>query len=363
MARGENVVVTHTTFLNANDETMQLIREGDYVLVIDEEVEVVRDFNSIQTTVDDRRQQVSQADIERLIRRQMIAIGSDFKVSWTDEDQPPDGKDYEVMRIAKLGRLYCARGKLLVTIYPPEIFSLFDNVFVLTYIFNGSTLDYYFQLFGLKYEMSSVQKSEDGYTIAEYSHDADLAFRKQFGELVHLCDKSSLNRRRMLSKTWFGNAKPDELKQLRNDIRTFFLGCPGLETQHAMWTCPADYEKKIAPQGFTRIRQLTATEKRLPKEKRDEIKSKTKCFVPSNSKATNIYRDRWALAYCFNLFRNPMISGFFEDSGIQIDGNLFSVSCLVQWICRSRIRDGLPIELYLPSSRMRDLLTDWMDVA
>lgn len=85
--------------------------------------------------------------------------------------------------------------------------SLFDDVYVLTYLFEGSTLDYYFQLFGLKSKMSSVQKSKDRYTITEYSHDADLAFRKQFRKLVHLCDKSSLNRRRMLSKTWFSNAK------------------------------------------------------------------------------------------------------------------------------------------------------------
>jgi hypothetical protein len=34
---------------------------------------------------------------------------------------------------------------------------------------------------------------------------------------------------------------------------------------------------------------------------------------------------------------------------------------MIQWIWRSAIRDGEEVYLYIPSKRMRTLLTDWMD--
>lgn len=34
---------------------------------------------------------------------------------------------------------------------------------------------------------------------------------------------------------------------------------------------------------------------------------------------------------------------------------------MIQWIWRSAIRNGEEISLYLPSKRMRDLLTEWIE--
>jgi len=41
---------------------------------------------------------------------------------------------------------------------------------------------------------------------------------------------------------------------------------------------------------------------------------------------------------------------------------MFATSELLQWIRRSAIRNGQIVNLYIPSSRMRKLLTAWLGV-
>ena len=83
-------------------------------------------------------------------------------------------------------------------------------------------------------------------------------------------------------------------------------------------------------------------------------------FCPCNARATNAYQDKYHLAYLINVYCNPIIQGWFRENGGEIDEERYALSQLLQWIWRSRIRKGEPIELYLPSERMRKLLQDWL---
>ena len=56
-----------------------------------------------------------------------------------------------------------------------------------------------------------------------------------------------------------------------------------------------------------------------------------------------------------------MIIRFFKDKNIEVDVDAWGLSELIQWIWRSRIRKGEEINLYIPSSRMRGLLKDWLE--
>lgn len=110
----------------------------------------------------------------------------------------------------------------------------------------------------------------------------------------------------------------------------------------------------------------------MPEQELKNLKRTVDCFVSCNSKATNIYRNRWALAYCYDMHPNPMIWDSFSDfndervakglAPIIVDKRAYAISCLIQWMCRSRIRDGKPISIYLPSDRMRKLFNDWVNV-
>ena len=362
LATGESIAVSHTTLLNSTPETLELLHEGGYVLITDEVLDVVSEFNDLHSVESSPRQSMSKKDIAMLIERGMIAIDSDCRVKWLCGEYGNDSKFAEVERLAKLGRLYCIRDMLLAAVFPPEMFSLFESVYVLTYMFEGSILKCFFDLFGVEYEKVSLERSESLYTVVPYSATADLAFRKKCKGLITIVDSERLNSNRKLSKNWYGKADDDAFKHLKNDMRTFF------SSYHAhscdiMWTCPKDYKNKLSGKGFTRKRNMTKEELQLPEKRREELRKSIDCFVPCNARATNIYRDRWALAYMCNMYYRPMlIDGMFTDRGIQVDENAYALSSLIQWMCRSRLRDGQPIVIYLPSERMRKLLMNWLDV-
>ena len=44
-----------------------------------------------------------------------------------------------------------------------------------------------------------------------------------------------------------------------------------------------------------------------------------------------------------------------------IEENKYALSYLIQWLFRSAIRDDKPINIYIPSRRMRELLISWLN--
>ena len=83
-------------------------------------------------------------------------------------------------------------------------------------------------------------------------------------------------------------------------------------------------------------------------------------WVPNTTRGTNKYRHCTHLFYLWDQNLNPRI-GEFLGADTQRHRDMYAVSELIQWVYRSRVRDGKPITLYMPSSRMRKLLQRWLD--
>ena len=347
-------------------------------MIIDEVLDVVTDFNKVQSVENASRQTITKEDIKFLLERDIISITHDRRVVWCGGEYGDDFKFSEVQRYARLGRLYCIDNKLLLALFPPEMFKCFKHVYIMTYLFRGSIFKYYLDLFGIKYETVSIAHEAEKYSLVNYNPRADMEFRMNCKKLITVCDNPAMNdyKSNALSKSWYDNSRNDEarLKKLKSNIHNFFRSyangakaCNG----DIMWTCFGDYENRVKGSGYTCVRIMSEQERALPQAERDELEKRLTCFVPCNAKATNIYRDRWALAYCVNMYFKPMIRRFFTDGNeerartgqdeIYPDENMYALSCLIQWIFRSRIRDGQPIYLYIPNKRMRELLFDWMD--
>lgn len=134
-----------------------------------------------------------------------------------------------------------------------------------------------------------------------------------------------------------------------------------------MWCCPKEHYKSLKGKGYTIVRRLNSEEKQLSKSEQKDIEKILECFVPLNARATNDYKDRSVLAYCYNFFANPYIKRYFENKNahdgtkIEVNQDYLALSCLIQWVWRSRIRDEKPIIIYIPSTRMRCLFVDWLD--
>ena len=128
-----------------------------------------------------------------------------------------------------------------------------------------------------------------------------------------------------------------------------------------MWTCYNSCKDKLKGKGYTTIRRITKSEKEhLNSKELKKLQEKLSCFVPCNSRATNVYADRYILAYMVNMYVNPR---YFENksTNIAVNEDYYALSCLIQWVFRSRIRTGQSIKIYIPSKRMRELLIAWLD--
>ena len=360
---GENIVLTHSTFTNANDQTIEYIKNSDYILILDETINTLEDFNNVCS---DATQRVKKADIKMLLECGFIVVDSYGKVSWSGNSYL-GSKFTDVERFAKNGTLLYLDGSMLVWEFPAHIFDLFSDVMVLTYLFNGSILKPYFQYHDIAWTLKSVECINKEYFLTDYKDNSEIIVRCR--SLIDVFDNTKANnyKNKSLSKNWY-HKNIAELKQLRNHLNNFFRNVKKAKAEDILWTCPKDYESYLKGAGYISVRRLTAEEKKLPDVEKEKLEKRLSCFLPCNAKATNDYKDRSVLAYCSNMFLNPFIKKYFERKAvkdniqIEVNEDLFALSCMLQWIWRSRIRDEKPISIYIPSMRMRKLFDDWLNL-
>ena len=367
LSEGADIAVTHSTFINATLETLSLIEQGEYTIFLDEAMDVIVDFNKVTSVERSPEQTANSKDIEILTEKGFIEIGDHGLVRWVGGDCQ-GSKFSEVERLARLNRLYCVNGSMLVCVFPPEIFRAFKQVYVMTYLTDGNLIKYYFDIFGLEYTVVNVTHDGIRYQIAEYNTEVEHAFRAKCRELIEVCDLPRLNagyKKTAFSKNWYGSAmgKGDVVRRLRTDLTYYFTRVAKAKAGNydILWTCPNEYRTKVQGKGYTCVRQMTSDEQKLKGKELKNVEKKLTCFAPLNTRATNDYKERWALAYCYDMHMHPMIKGFIYSFGLEVNEELFALSCLVQWIFRSRIRDGKKIMLYLPSPRMRKIFLRWLD--
>lgn len=341
LIENNSIAVTHKTFLNATEETIQAIRENDYILILDEVLDVIEEFNQITK---DRK--YSKKDIDFLLNKGVISVDEKCKVTWTGEQY--FGGDFvfgDIARLASSGHLYLARKSIFILIFPPEIFDAFKEVHVLTYMFEGSMLKAYFDMFNIPYEIEKIDDTE---------------FKRNCKKQVHIYEDKLNRKDRPLTKYWYTKATDEQITQLRNDMYNFFSNKIKVKAKQVMWTAPIAFKDKVQPKSYKQTRTLTKEEKRLPPTAVEKLKKQLSCFVSCNAKATNDFGDRSALAYCCNIYVNPMIRGLVNCLGGDIPNDEFSLVSFIQWLYRSRIRNGEPVEIFIPSDRTRELFTNWL---
>ena len=156
-----------------------------------------------------------------------------------------------------------------------------------------------------------------------------------------------------LSSTWFkvqSKTNPKIIQQLKRNLNNYFRNVLGAKSETILWTSFKDYKMKLRGKGYS---------KEFKAEQMKEVDN-AYGFLSCNSRATNKYSQCYNLAYCVNIYLHPAISQFFSQKGIRVNEELYGLSEMIQWIWRSRIRNGEKINIYIPSIRMRTLLEDWM---
>lgn len=337
----ENIAMTHALFTYATQQTYNLLRINEYIIIIDEVIQLV------DTTA------LSLKDYKILIETNTIKVNEFKEIEWIDDEYEgvfnylkqlcERGVVVEsVIKKAKPKKKKRAVEKeeefvqLLVWNLNSDIFKLHTNdIYILTYLFEGSYMYLYFLNHNIEYEKFTIKDGEviefDLYPNCDKAHIQKL-INIYDGKLNNIGDNEYA-----LSKSWFDNTDNKVLvKQLQKNIYNFFRNVHTCKSNEIIWTTFKDYQNKLKGKGYTNG------------------------FIQCAEKGSNEYGDRKYIAYCCNRFFHPDDITYFSKRDINVNDELWALSEMIQFIWRSAIRNNEEIFLYIPSSRMRTLFIDWL---
>ena len=375
LSHGYDIGCTHSLFLNVDNDVWNLIRDGNYTLFIDEALDVVKPINDL---IDNVGYQVKQGTAKFLLNAGIIKVDEFCRVTWCGTSSDDDYEYRYLEPLVRSGNVLCVNGQLFLWMFPPQIFNAFEDIYILSYLFEGSVFDAYLKIHDLKYELGGVSGqygSKEGFVFTGYKDDAEQ--RKKLKELINIYEGVANGygeKWNNLSESWYDRATASDLNAVRNGFNTFYKKVKSSDksaTKRVMWTAYKRERDTLKIDGAKYIRKLTSDERKAmeadPHYKDQEL-NKLRCFVSCNAKATNDYADRQVLAYLINRFYNPNIENMFRDNyHIKLSKERFALSEMIQWIWRSSIRrHDLPdeqrkIDLYIPSRRMRSFMRKWLD--
>ena len=324
-AQGD-VATTHELFKRMTKECLETISAGKYTLILDETLDAIQPYFPVK-----------KDDITFLHDREAITIGEDNYLQWNGRDLTTAYDEIKTM--SNNNCLFYVNDDVLMWRFPPEIFECFEKVYVMTYLFDGTIMKSYFDLYNIDYTKSCIKNDNGLYTLCNYHKSDNSVFKRNINIYQGRMNTKIRQKQTSFSSSWYNS--PYNVNTvvpiIKNNLSNYFKHICKVDSQYKMWTVFKSAKEKLKGKGYTNE------------------------FVPCNCRATNEFQDRTALAYCVNLYLNPLIMQFFNKYGIKVDQDKYALSEMLQWIWRSNIRTGGNINLFIQSNRMRKLLIDWLN--
>lgn len=328
---GKNITTTHQAFREYTSEMLSDIRDKGYTLIIDENVDLLGAYD------------INKSDLDLVVSSGRISYENDvYKLVDASYDGVVYKDLFHIMRSRYLeGITFDGMVKFYYWILPPELITSFKDVYILTYMFSGQSIDDYLRMNCIPYSFIGIERPQEH----EYRFSESSLYTPEYLEnlpnMIHIIDKPKLNavgeNKYALSQTWFerGGTGVDQLrKNMSNCFRNIWSDS---SADQRLWGSYVMAKHKLRGKGYSNS------------------------FLPFNARATNAYRDKDHLIYASNVYMNVNDKLFYSAHGILVDEDAYALSTMIQWIWRSAIRDGKEIYLYIPSSRMRSLLLNWID--
>lgn len=329
---GKNIASTHVLFSKLTPEIVDLLIIKQYILVIDEAISCVGllDKNLVPT------------DTRDLLKSGMVVVNPDKRnqLSWNEAEYPEhDGRYSFVRNLCNLGVVYCHADTFLMFEYPPKLLSELNEVWVLTYLFQGSDMRCWLDLNNIPYQVV------DNNSLGLLSEDKlKEIIRANLEIVVNRNLNNSRQRNGTLSKSWFDNADKESIDKYKAMMRSCVVTNKA-KAGEIFWTTYKDHQTKMQGTGYTK-----------------GVSEDMPAFLPMNIRATNDYRNYTLCMYAVNIFKNPVEVNYLESNGIKVDEDVFALSEMIQFIWRGAIRQGKPMKVLILSERMRNLLIKWLEV-
>lgn len=334
----KNIVTTHSLIKMMDLDMLELLKSRNYVLMIDECLDVLDTYK------------ISKDDLKIIFNEKLVSLDEDGFLVWNEERKPYKGVYGDIKRLCSFKSLMGFKkensdelARIIMWNFPVDFFKCFDESYIFTYLWEGSIQKSYFDIHGIKYEKYMLDYDRQ---LIPHCKEIEYEKRRNVADLINIYDGKfnkigmKIGKANPLSKSWYEDKRKKNrsiFSQLKNNTENYFRTVTKTKSIDNMYTVFKPYCKYVKGKGFANG------------------------FVSCNARGTNEFKDKKSLAYLINFFMSPDIKQFVEHYHIEFDDNLFSLSALLQWIWRSQIRDGNPIDLYIPSERMRELLKIWIN--
>ena len=319
---GRNIACTHALFESYDDEALDEIERNGYTLILDEVLDAVEVLR------------VSERNLKMMLDFGVIAVDETGRVVWCDDDDS-GGILWNVREYIKTGYVTLRDNKLLLWRLPIRLFTAFQEVIILTYMFDVQVLAYHFESCGIEAHKIGTNLISGTYRFTDNPSPSKINLPP-----IHILEDKKLNKigdkRNALSVGWYQKSTSVQRKALRNTVYNVIRNVYGVKSSQCLWTTFAEFQDDLKGKGYT------------------------KSFASCSMRATNKWSDRHYLIYTVNRFMPPPLTTYFNGIGISVDQDGWALSEMIQWIWRSAIRKGEEIWIYVPSSRMRGLLKDWI---
>lgn len=346
--KGKNIATTHKSYLNFDDTMLNVVKKQNYVLIMDESLEVY-----------DNEFGLSKYETRALINDNVVKNKNGkwfFEVKNISEELTEIlSKNIEkiINKSAKDECIFHSSKDKISGFYAninKESLSVFKDVYILTYLFEGQELSYFLQLNNLRYTNIYIDKNQQG----KYSFSNEKKYipeyTKRLHEMIDICEIDKLNDIGFFRLKRAGS-KPFSstfLQAQRNNSEFMKKAKSNLNSWFTYYNSDIPSEKRLWSTMLT---------------KRDDFAGKgyIKSFLSFNSRATNKYSDRSCLAYLIDIYMNPFKKNALLNNGVKVNEDTYALSIMIQWIWRSAIRNGEKIRIYIPNRRMRELLKSWIE--
>jgi hypothetical protein len=320
----KNIASTHALFRMSTETTRELIAANNYILILDEVCDVIEQIP------------LKKNDLHTIL--EYSHIEDDFLI-WDDKDYDGRYNDIKIMALNKT--LMVVNNCLLMWNFPVEVFKSFKECYIMTYMFNCQIQKYYYDIHNVQCDYYTVEKENNLYKLIPFNQRKPID-KSNIKSKINILENDSINNvgaiDYSLSVSWYEKDKNKYLVEtLKKNINNYFRNIMKAKSNTIIWSTYKDYKGKLSGKGYT------------------------KGFLSMNARATNEYKDRYVIAYCVNIFLNPMIKQFFNNKNVEVLEDYYALSEMLQFIWRSAIRENNPIYIYIPSLRMRNLLKMWLE--
>jgi len=358
---GDSIITTHELFKHFDGEMLSLISKQEYVMILDEVINVIDTL------------QLGRDALTTLVRDGKITIDPiTHLIYWVKDETMLDINPAftNAQKLIQKKSVYEVNGVGLVWTLPVVYFKVFKDIFILTYMFECQQQAYYYKSNGVEIELMSVKPTEETkdncYPNIEYefvSHDNRIKYDKsEIRSLINIYDgklntlgqskthnlkQIPIPRDGCLSSNWFENSSDGKIEALAKGLVNYFTNYTKSTNDDRLWTCKKGYKND---------------KRSLVNDIGDRIRKYSKFHISLNLRGTNEYQDRFNLAYITNVFMNPIeYHYFYSIHNVEVDEDMWAVSEMIQWLYRSRIRNNMNINVWIPSIRMRELLKWWLN--